>query len=138
MRHLIRPFTFIIVGSAAAAVHLTTVYALVESTGISPGRANVIGFCCAFIVSYLGHRWYTFGVTGNIAASFRKWLAVSIFSFIVNQALYLTALDFFPKKYYFGLLLAVTIAVAVLSYCLGKFWAVVPGKHEHTSPPHRP
>jgi putative flippase GtrA len=131
------PVIFVIVGSTAAAVHLLTALAMVELVGIAPGWANVIGFCSAFMVSYLGHRRYTFGVVGNIAASFRKWLIVSLCGFALNQILFLTALDFFPETYYFELLFAVTAIVAVASYCLGKFWAFLPVKHEPASTSHR-
>lgn len=131
-RNQSRPVAFIAVGSVAAGVHLLVAWIVVELGWATPAWANVSAFSCAFMVSFIGHRRYTFGIAGHVAGSLAKWLAVSIGAFAVNQILYLTALNLFPQIFYLVLLFAVTALLAVASYCLGKFWAFLPLKHENT------
>jgi putative flippase GtrA len=120
------PASFIAVGSSAAGVHLLVAWAIVESGWAAPAWANVSAFACAFMVSFLGHRRYTFGTAERLPANLAKWLAVSIAGFALNQTLYVAALHLFPQVFYLLLLFAVTAMIAVASYCLGRFWAFAP------------
>jgi putative flippase GtrA len=124
-----------LVGGVAAGVHLLVVMLAVELRQVPPAYANVIAFAVAFLVSYAGHRRYTFGagrgVADSIADSIGKWLAVSIAGFLLNQALYVAALRLFPAWPYVVLLAGVTGLVALCSFFLGKLWAFAPVKNEY-------
>jgi len=118
-----RPACFIVVGSLAAATHMLAALIIVESGLASPAWANVGAFACAFLVSFIGHRRYTFQHAGKTSESLGKWLIVSISGFALNQILYVSALHLFPQIFYLALLFAVTAMVAIFSYLLGKYWA---------------
>ena len=47
------------VGGAATAVH-SVVYLATTARGLTALAANFAGFACAVVVSYLGHRHWTF------------------------------------------------------------------------------
>jgi putative flippase GtrA len=120
-----------LVGGMAAGVHLLVVMLAVELGQVSPAYANVIAFAVAFLVSYAGHRRYTFGAGPGVADSLGKWLAVSIGGFLLNQALYVAALRLLPAWPYLLLLAGVTVLVALCSFFLGKLWAFAPVIHEY-------
>jgi putative flippase GtrA len=126
-----RPHAFVLVGGVAAGVHLLVVMLAVELRHVPPAYANVIAFAVAFLVSYAGHRRYTFGAGRGVADSMGKWLAVSIAGFLLNQALYVAALRLFPDWSYLLLLAGVTVLVALCSFFLGKLWAFAPVIHEY-------
>jgi putative flippase GtrA len=117
------PVAFVAVGGIAAAVHLTTVFILVEYGAMPPPFANVIAFLCAFSVSFAGHSRHSFRSGKKTPRSWWRWLQVSITAFFLNQGLYLMALHAFPHTGYLLLLGIVTGVVAFFSYALGKLWA---------------
>jgi putative flippase GtrA len=118
-----KPVFFILVGAAAVLVHLGTVYLLVSSFALSPLVANVIGFACAFVVSFSGHRRYTFSANARLTRSLARWLQVSATAFIANQILYMAALRYLPQIGYLLSLVVVTGIIATASYVMGKMWA---------------
>lgn len=118
-----RSLAFLSVGAAAALVHLTVVYLLVEFVAWPPAQANVAAFAVAFLVSYLGQRRFTFGGAAPWQSSVWRWGMVSVMGFALNQLLFTQALQRLPKQPYLLLLTAVTLLVAAISFLLGKVWA---------------
>jgi putative flippase GtrA len=115
---------FIAVGSSAAAVHFLVVWLLVHWTPVSPAWANVPAFWIAFAVSYSGHNFFTFaGRSRSRQRSILRWMAVSIGGFLLNQALYVTALYLLAEVHYLILLFIVTGMVTFVTFFLGKYWA---------------
>lgn len=113
---------FVSIGALAAGVHYV-VALLAHAWGWSPGNANWLGFLCAFPISYLGHRAWSFrGTQARHRQAFPRFFAVALFGFIGNQALLLLALTYtiFP----FWLVLGVVMVVIALStWLLSRFWA---------------
>jgi putative flippase GtrA len=117
------PTAFVLVGCWAAAVHLGTAFILVDALGMAPSLANVIAFLCAFAVSFAGHRRHSFQSDNAPRHGWWRWLQVSVAGFLLNQCLYVFALQAFPHVWYLLLLGIVTATVAVFTYSLGKVWA---------------
>jgi putative flippase GtrA len=118
-----RPAAFLVVGAAAAGVHLLGVLGAVELAHLRPQHANVLAFACAFMVSHAGHRRFTFGAGASAGDSMVRWLVVSLAGLAVNQFLFVMALGIFPAVPYLALLAGVTALVALASFGLGKYWA---------------
>ena len=119
---------FVAVGTAAAAVHLGTVVALVRWAGWSPVVANVAGWMVAFVCSFLGHRQTTFrDANAPLARAARRFLAVSALGFASNQAAYVLLLQVPGLRYDVALAL-VLAGVAVMTYLLGRRWAFEPAR----------
>ncbi len=115
---------FIAVGSAAALTHLTVVAMVVEGFGLKPLAANVIGFCIAFFVSFSGHAHWTFPLSPErFAAARRRFFAVAVTGFALNQTAYAEALHLFGPRYYLPVLAAVLLGVAAATFLLSKLWA---------------
>lgn len=113
---------FIGVGALAAAVHYA-VAVLVHCWGFSPTQANWAGFCCAFPVSYVGHRGWSFrGTQVSHQYAFPKFLAVALLGFFGNQALLWVGLHFTVLPFWL-LLALVMVIVAASTFGLSRWWA---------------
>ncbi len=115
-------FAFGIVGTLAAAVHLSGVFLLVE-LGLHPLSANILGFMAGFQVSYFGHRYWTFrGTQASHPVAASRFLLTATSSLAMNEAMFYLLLQFTPLPYLVALTL-VLICVTPITFLLGKFWA---------------
>jgi putative flippase GtrA len=114
---------FVAVGCAAAATHWLVVVAVVSFAGYAPLIANVIGWLIAFCVSFLGHYQLTFKLQhAPLSRALRRFFAVSALGFGVNELAYAYLLHATTLRY--DVLLAlILIAIAVMTFILGRFWA---------------
>jgi len=123
---MLRParwLVFVLVGSAAAAVHWGVVLALVHGWRAAPLLANVAGWCVAFVVSFAGHRWGTFASRqAPVARAVRRFVIVSLGGLALNETAYALLLHFTPLRFDVALVL-VLLAVAIVTYQLGRHWA---------------
>ncbi|WBY02593.1 GtrA family protein [Ramlibacter tataouinensis] len=114
---------FVLVGTAAAAVHWMMVVALVGRFGWQPLVANVAGWAAAFTVSFAGHHLLTFRGHGTAwLASARRFLLISSAGFATNEAAYAVLLRWTSGRYDV-LLLIVLVMVAGATYLLSRRWA---------------
>ena len=121
LRH--RPVVFILVGSAAALVHLLTVILLVEKMHLVPLIANVGGWLCAFGVSFGGHQLLTFADhDAPVLQSASRFLLLSATGFAINESAYALLLHSSQVPYYL-LLAIILVCVAALTYLLSHRWA---------------
>lgn len=117
---------FAAVGTLAAAVHLATVIALVRWAAWSPAMANVVGWLLAFVCSFAGHHRTTFrDANAPVARAAGRFFAVSALGFAVNQTAYVLLLRLPWLRYDLALAL-VLVAVAAMTYVLGRRWAFLP------------
>lgn len=115
--------SFVLVGSAAAALHWGVVVALVSGAGLRPLVANVGGWLCAFGLSFMGHHRLSFRAHGRRAhQALGRFFLVSALGFALNQSAYALLLHRFPAHYRLNLVL-VLLGVAGLSFVLGRYWA---------------
>ena len=114
---------FIVIGCAAAAVHLAVVRLLVGAQLLVPLAANVVGWLVAFGVSFAGHYGWTFAQQrAPLRHALPRFFALSALGFAVNELAYVVALRFIPWRYDV-LLAGVLVGVAVGTFVLSKLWA---------------
>jgi putative flippase GtrA len=119
---------FVIVGCTAAATHWTSAVLAVSAAGMQPLTANIFGWFIAVGVSFVGHYRLTFRhQQAPVMRAARRFFAVSAFGFGVNELLYAWLLQITTLRYDF-LLALLLIAMAVLTFILGRFWAF---RHKH-------
>ena len=120
---------FVVVGCAAAAMHLGVVLLLVDGYGWLPLAANVAGWLAAFVVSFSGHQWLTFRAAGAPPwRAARRFFVLSMLGFVINELSYAAALHWTGWRY--DVLLAlILVAVAFITYLLSSRWAFL-GKPE--------
>lgn len=113
---------FGLVGASAAAVHLGTVWLLVSRLELAPLSANVLGFCAAFVVSFIGHHRRTFAShAAPLSQALPRFLMVAVLGFVCNEILYALLL-LLGLEYRLALFL-VLVAVAGMTWLLSRYWA---------------
>jgi putative flippase GtrA len=113
---------FGVVGFSASIVNFVIVIFLVELFHMYPLLANLFAFFTAFIVSYIGHRYWTFAHKDHrFIKCMPKFFITALLSLTVSEGLYYFMLRY-KVSYEIGLLLVIVI-VAFLSFTLSKFWA---------------
>jgi putative flippase GtrA len=118
-----RPFLFILVGSMAALTHFLTVIFIVERLAVVPLKANVVGWLCAFGVSYGGHYSLTFSDhSAPPLRSAMRFFLLSAAGFSINESAYALLLHVTLLPYHV-LLAFILIAVATFTYLLSQRWA---------------
>lgn len=114
---------FLLVGALAALVHYLVAVVLEGVYDIQPAWSNLLGFCFAFPVSYVGHRTFSFpDQTKSHRHAFPRFLLVAILGFFANQSLLLLGLNFTALPFWL-VLAVVMLLVAVSTYLLSKYWA---------------
>lgn len=114
---------FGLVGASAAVVHLGTVWLLVAQLELVPLLANVLGFCAAFVVSFVGHHQRTFAShAAPVSQALPRFFMVALLGFACNEVLYALLLHL-GMEYRFALFL-VLVAVAGMTWLLSRYWAV--------------
>jgi len=114
---------FVATGCAAALTHWLVAVLCVRELGFAPLAANLAGWLVAFCVSFLGHYNFTFRhQRGPWASAAWRFFIVSALGFCVNELSYAYLLHATAVRY--DLLLAmILIALAILTFILGRFWA---------------
>lgn len=114
---------FLVVGALAALVHYIVAVTLEGGFDVKPAWSNLLGFCFAFPVSYVGHRNFTFpDQTKPHRQAFPRFFLVAILGFLANQSLVLLALHFTMLPFWLVLAI-VMLLVAISTYMLSKHWA---------------
>ncbi|NYT64162.1 GtrA family protein [Alcaligenaceae bacterium] len=124
MQKLVRQLGwFVAVGCCAAATHWLVVVAVVSASGLAPLAANILGWLVAFCVSFVGHYQLTFKhQRAPLAQAARRFFTVSALGFGVNELTYAWLLRATTLRY--DVLLAlILIAIAGMTFILGRFWA---------------
>jgi len=118
---------FGVVGLTATAVNAAVFYLLVRNLWLPPVPAAVAAFVCAFVVSYVGHRHWTFAeqaAGADSRQSLIKFLLTALLGLCCNT--FLTWLLTGP----FGLPalsgLVSILLVPVLTFVCSKYWAFAP------------
>lgn len=110
-------------GAMATLTHYLTVILLVELHLLLPLTANIIGFTTGFVVSFTGHRFWTFAdTTQKISQSLPNFIIVALFNFSINQTLYFILLKKIHLPYDIALIIVLGV-MALITFSLGKFWA---------------
>jgi putative flippase GtrA len=114
---------FIAVGTTAAAVHWGAVRVAVESVGLAPLSANVVGWMIALVVSFSGHRFWTFGATSAVSTGQSLWrfVLVSGAGFAVNEACYAAVLRAGSLRYDLALGV-VLVGLALATFVVSRLW----------------
>lgn len=122
LRHSRSISWFGVVGASAALVHYIAAVTLEHGALLTAGWANVVGFLCAFPVSYFGHLHLSFPSSGNHKRALYRFFSVACLGFAANQALVLLGLHYLKLPFWLVLGIVMVI-VAVSTYLLSYLWA---------------
>jgi putative flippase GtrA len=111
---------FGIIGATATAVHIGVAVAAVEGGGVHPQVGNVLGFAVAFVVSYLGQRYFTFGSTQTHQVALLRFAVVAGTGALVNLLVAGVLLKL--GLYYVAAIFIGLLTAAVVTYQLNRQW----------------
>lgn len=125
MRHLLQYLTFGSVGLAATAVHVLAFVTLIELTATSPLLANLLAFALAVLVSFGGHRRWTFRPEAadlrDPKAALLKFIMVALLGLTLNSAAVYLIVELLELPYWYALLVMVGI-VPLIVFLISKHW----------------
>lgn len=109
-----------IVGSMASLTQFIVVVILVSQHLIIPIYANVIGYMCGFVVSFFGHKIWTFANSEKaMREAFPMFMLATGINFSINQGVFYILLQDARLEYHISLLIAMFCA-AVVTFTLTK------------------
>jgi putative flippase GtrA len=112
---------FTAVGTAATGLHMGVVAGGVPF-GISPLVANVLGFFVSFAVGFVGHARWSFPAAGRpVVPALRRFAAVSVLSFALNEVCYAGTLLWTRLDYRLALF-AVIVSLGLAKLLASKHW----------------
>ena len=79
---------YFISGGTATVVHFAVLAGLVELFKINPTIASATGFCAAVLVNYTLQYYWTFKAQGAHAATFVRYIGVTLLTLVINTVLF--------------------------------------------------
>jgi putative flippase GtrA len=114
-------FWFLAVGGTAALTHMG-VFALLQHQML-PELANALGFGVAFVVSFAGHRHFSFQDAGtSLLTSLRRFAVTALAGFACNELVFILLLRVFAWPALLALSVALVLA-AGQTFVFSRFWA---------------
>ena len=113
---------FASVGLLATLVHVCAAFSAKAGLGVAPQAANLFGFCASVLISYFGHRSFTFRVASNHAVHFPRFVTLALLGLLVSSTTTYFVTTYFglPFAYAMGL---VALLVPAATFVGAKFWA---------------
>ena len=111
------------VGIAATGVHVAVGLTLHNALGMAAFWANLIAFCCALGVSFLGQTRLTFPDAAADGGAFLRFASVAVTGLGLNQAIVWVVVSAFGGPYWLALAMIVA-SVPWITFALLKFWAL--------------
>ena len=111
---------FVGIGGTAALVHISIVLMLVSILNLHPLVANVIAFCVAFNISFIGHKHLTFSkLINQKQLKLPHFFLVASSAGVINESLYFLLLHYTSLNYLVALVLVLG-SVSVYSFLLSR------------------
>ena len=117
---------FCLTGGITTVVHITVGLTVHRYLGIDPFNANLIAFCFGFMVSYFGHRHFTFRSPGRVRRSMPRFFVIAAVSLVLNQLIVFTFVNLLGYSYNVALAVMVVV-VPTFTYLGGRLWAFSDG-----------
>lgn len=112
---------FGVVGGAATAVHVLIALLGSYLLALSPHLSNLLGYACAFSVSFFGHVHFTFKVQGPRGRHFVRFLVVSLCALATSGLV--TELCISSGWSFLQAMGLVALIVPAASFLAAKTWA---------------
>ena len=112
---------FLVVGATAAGVHMAVF--MLATPHMWPEVANAVGFCVAFVVSFVGHRFLSFSdANTGLWQSLRRFAATALAGFAANEVMFIALLRGLSLPDWLALFFALVFASAQ-TFLLSRLWA---------------
>jgi putative flippase GtrA len=103
------------VGIVSLVVYTSLYTLLAEATRLSAVPTSIVAYATAMVVSFVGHKYFTFATMGNIKAQIVKFVAMHFICLLITVIITDLVVDRLGWPYAVGILL-VDIAIPLLSF----------------------
>jgi putative flippase GtrA len=118
------------VGILATASHIVVFTGLIEFFKVVPLIANILAFCVAVLVSFLGHFHWTFKIEAKQPlfrfrqqrVAFARFLAVALLGLGLNSLMVFLVVDISQLSYRYAIV-PMALVVPSIMFLISKFWA---------------
>ena len=110
------------VGVAATLTHFAVGLSIVSVGLATPFYANIVAFLTAFLVSYFGHKHYTFKSDAAHRRALPRFFLLAALGLALNQLIVYLCVDLAGWSYFVALII-VTAVVPAMTYFAGRYWA---------------
>jgi len=114
---------FGVVGLTATVVHVSVGLGLNKGLGVPPFWANLVAFCCALGVSFLGQTRLTFPGSAAREGAFVRFTLVAVSGLGMNQIIVWLLTSILGVPYEVALAVII-VTVPAATFLLLKFWAL--------------
>ena len=115
---------FAAVGLLASAIHILVAWLLMFFLGVSVFICNLFGFLTAFVISYVGHYFFSFRSSASHLQALAKFLLTAITGFLFNTFILYLLIHFFGYESIIFVVFAVACS-AGLVYLISNYWVFV-------------
>ncbi len=112
---------YLFVGVFNTFIGLMVIFAAKWFLGMSDVPANIFGYCCGILFSYVLNSRWTFNYIGPHLWVFCKFLLITLFAYFVNLFVVLTAINDMGLNSYVSQALGVPPYV-IISFLMSKYF----------------
>jgi putative flippase GtrA len=109
-------------GVAATLLHILVAFAAAKGPGFEPYAANACGFASAFVLSYLGHFYWTFGHREGHRRYLGRFLVLSVCGYGLSNLVIWLVVDRLGLSFLLALPW-IAIVVPAFTFVSSKYWA---------------
>lgn len=113
--------TFAAIGALATGTHALIALCAHNSMRLPPLSANLVGYCCAVLISYFGNARLTFKTSAIHGPQFARFVVISLTALGLNQLLLLLFTGPLRMSFSTALMLLI-ILVPIFSFTASKIW----------------
>ncbi|WIV52183.1 GtrA family protein [Marivivens sp. LCG002] len=113
---------FTIVGLVASGSHFLIAAFLHETLGLGLILANCLGFTSSFVISYFGHRRFSFRSDRPHRSAIPKYAVTAGSGFSANTLTVYALIRYFGAEHLFYILIGISVGAAVV-FVASKYWA---------------
>ncbi len=106
---------FMIVGVANTSVGLFIIYAAKWLVGLNDVVANMVGYSCGFVLSFLLNKRWSFRHTGSVGPALFRFILVVLVAYLLNLSVTMLAINKFGINSYLAQ------ALGILPYTIATY-----------------
>jgi putative flippase GtrA len=114
-------FRFGMVGGLATVVNSALFLIFVDIFKVVPLLSNLLAFLCAFLVSYFGHSWWTFGHRKHSSEKLARFLMTSLLGLAINSCFIWILMHQLHQSAYVAII-PMIFMTPLLIFCINKSW----------------
>lgn len=112
---------FLFVGGLSTMIHVVSCLFAAHEFNFRPELANLVGYLCAVMASYIGHSFFTFKASDAHAFQVPRFIVLSLTGLFASSLITYVACTILGKSLLTAMVIT-TFTVPLVTYIGAKFW----------------